>query len=84
MIYFLLNKLNSFKKFPYFFVTPLVYAIGNACEEIKIAYSFSYQKEKKLIVLHVFFLKKLLKYKVCNQSLFKYLKFANYSLLKNF
>lgn len=82
MIYFLLNKLNSFKKFPYFFVTPLVYAIGNACEEIKIAYSFSNQKKKKLIVLRVFFFKKLLKYKVCNQSLFKDLKFANYSLVE--
>ncbi len=74
-----MNKLNSWKKFPYFFVTPLVYAIGNACEEVKIAYSYAKKKKKKLIVLHVFFLKKLLKYKICNQSLFKDLKLTNYS-----
>jgi len=33
----------------------LVYAIGNACEEIKIAYSFSNQKKKKTNCAACFF-----------------------------
>tara|TARA_B100000579_G_C22849260_1_gene866318 strand:- start:9214 stop:10479 length:1266 start_codon:yes stop_codon:yes gene_type:complete len=82
MIYYFLNKLNHWKRFPYFFVTPLVYAVGSACEEIKIAYSFSRKTKKKIFVLNVHFFQKILKYKVCNNSLFEDLKFENYTKLE--
>lgn len=70
MIYFFLNSLNKIKNFPYFFVTPLVYAIGNACEEIKIAQAYTLRKKKKLIILHPYNLTRLLRYKICNRSIF--------------
>ncbi len=70
MIYFVLNSLNKIKKFPYFFLTPLVYAIGNACEEIKIAQTYVLKRNKKLIILHPYNFTNFLNYKVCNQSLF--------------
>ena len=69
MIYFVLNSLNKIKKFPYFFLTPLVYAIGNACEEIKIAQTYVLKRNKKLIILHPYNFTNFLNYKVCNQSL---------------
>tara|TARA_Y100000590_G_scaffold463246_1_gene629549 strand:- start:567 stop:1829 length:1263 start_codon:yes stop_codon:yes gene_type:complete len=75
MIYFLLEKLNKIKKFPYIFVTPLIYAIGNACEEIKIAESYAYKNKKKLVILHVYSFQNLLKYRVCNKSIFNDLNY---------
>ena len=82
MIYYFLNRLNHWKRFPYFFVTPLVYAIGSACEEINIAYSFSKKTNKKIFVLNVYFFQKILKYRVCNNSLFEDLKFEDYTKLE--
>ena len=70
MIYFVLNSLNKIKNFPYFFLTPLVYAIGNACEEIKIAQAYVIKRKKKLIILHPYSLTRLLKYRVCNRCIF--------------
>ena len=75
MIYFTLNYLNKIKTFPYFFLTPLVYAIGNSCEEIKLAESYVSKKKKKLIILHPYSLTFFLKYHICNKSLFKDLNY---------
>lgn len=70
MIYFVLNYLNRIKKFPYFFLTPLVYAIGNACEEIKLANAYAIKRKKKLIILHPYNLTRFLKYRICNKCIF--------------
>lgn len=70
MIYFVLNSLNKIKNFPYFFLTPLVYAIGNACEEIKIAHAYTLKRKKKLIILYPYNLTRFLRYKICNRSIF--------------
>ena len=75
MIYFILNYLNKIKTFPYFFLTPLVYVIGNSCEEIKLAESYVSKKKKKLIILHPYSLTFFLKYHICNKSLFKDLNY---------
>ena len=70
MIYFDLNSLNKIKNVPDFFLTPLVYAIGNACEEIKIAQAYTLKRKKKLIILHPYNLTRLLRYKICNRCIF--------------
>ena len=36
MFFKLIEKLNKIEKFKYFFITPLVYAIGDASEQILI------------------------------------------------
>ena len=47
MVSFLLNFLNKEKKFPFFFVTPLIYAIGNSGEQILLAANKA-KKQKKV------------------------------------
>ena len=37
MIYNFIERLNSFKKFPYYVVTPLPYAIGTASNQLGVA-----------------------------------------------
>ena len=70
MFFKILERLNSYKKFPYYFITPLVYTIGNASEAIHLAINKCKVEEKKLIIISTKFLCKFLKYKVCNPSLF--------------
>ena len=71
----LIEKLNNSKYSKYFFVTPLVYAIGDACEQIVIT-SLKI-KNKKIIILFPFFFKKLLNYQICNKYLFENLIINN-------
>ena len=70
MIFSLLEKLNSIKKFSFYFITPTIYAIGNASEQINLAVNYVKKRDKKLIILKIYIFQKLLKYNVCNNELF--------------
>ena len=82
MFFNILNKLNKTKKFPYYFLSPLPYAIGNASKQILIASSKAKELKKKLIILDFKFFSKILKYKVCNSSLFNDLVIDKFSQKK--
>ena len=64
MIYKTLNKLNKIKTFPYYFLTPLVYAIGDKCEQLIVFSLLAKLNNKKLIILQPNILKKFLKYHI--------------------
>jgi len=66
LIHLILNLLNRFKKFKYFFLSPFPYAIGTASEQILIASKFVKLLNKKIIIIKI----RSLDYKICNNSLF--------------
>ena len=70
MIIKLLRFLNKIKKFPFFFITPLPYAFGNASEHVLLAANKAKEEKKKLLIIYTNFASKFLNYKVCNKSLF--------------
>ena len=69
MLYKFIEKLNKIKNHPYYYISPLVYSIGDACEQITI--SSAKIRDKKIIILFPFIFKNFFKYKICNKSLFK-------------
>ena len=73
MIYKILNKLNNLKSFPFYLISPLVYSIGDTCEEIIISSLVMKNTNKKIILLYPNFFTKFLKYKVHNKAIFNYL-----------
>ena len=77
MIYKLINKINSNPKSNLFFISPLIYGIGNAAEQINIAASYAKKRNKKIIIIKIFLLKKILKYSVCNHAIFHDLSIDN-------
>ena len=82
MIYSIFNKLNKIKKFPFFFLSPLIYAIGNASEQVTIASNYAKSRGKILIILKVKLFKRILNYSICNKSLFHDLIFNDKKDLK--
>ena len=46
MIFLILNKLNKIKKFPFYFLMPVPYAIGTASEQILVAANYARIKKK--------------------------------------
>ena len=70
MFFKILQKLNFKKNFPYFFCTPLIYAIGTASDEISTAAAHAKISKKKLLLFKTKTFKGLLNYKVCNNALF--------------
>ena len=64
------NFLNKSKLFPFYLLSPCVYAIGTACEQIYFASKLTKKLKKKLILLNPSILQKKFNYKVCNQSIF--------------
>jgi putative glycosyltransferase (TIGR04372 family) len=66
----LINIINKFKNFPFYFVTPLVYAIGNASETILLTTFKLNNTKKRLIILSPHIFQKFLKYNICNKSIF--------------
>ena len=82
MIYKIFNKLNKIKKFPFFFLSPLIYGIGNASEQVTIASNYTKSRGKVLIILKVKLLKRILNYSICNNSLFHDLIFDKKKDLK--
>jgi putative glycosyltransferase (TIGR04372 family) len=69
MLYKFIEKLNKIKNHPYYYISPLVYSIGDACEQITI--SSTKIRDKKIIILFPFIFKNFFRYKICNKSLFK-------------
>lgn len=82
MFYKLIEKLNNSKKHPYYYISPLVYSIGDACEQITI--TSMKIKNKNIVVLHPIIFKNFLNYKLCNKFLFKNLKINSFNKKKNF
>ena len=76
MIHLILNLLNRYKKFKYFFLSPFPYAIGTASEQILLASKFAKLVNKKIIIIKI----KSLDYKICNNSLFDDLEINKRSL----
>ena len=70
MLFNIINGLNKIRKFPYYFLSPLPYAIGNAGKQINIASGRAKELKKKLIILDFKFFSQILKYKLSNPSLF--------------
>jgi hypothetical protein len=66
----LLNVINEIKNFPFYFISPLVYAIGTASETILLTTYKIKDTKKKVIILSPRLFQKILKYYVCNKSLF--------------
>ena len=82
MFYKLFQKLNYTKKFPFFICTPLVYGIGAASEHIAMASAQAQKTNKKLLIFKTHVLKKILNYRICNNSLFESLVFNNFEFNK--
>ena len=76
MIHLILNLLNRFIKFKYFFLSPLPYAIGTASEQILIASKYAKLLNKKIIIIKI----RSLDYKISNNSLFDDLEINKESL----
>jgi len=70
MIYKIFDKLNKLSFFPYYIVTPSSYGIGTAADNILTALRKNYKSKKKIFVIVPHIFQKLLKYKVCNKSIF--------------
>ena len=66
----ILNTINQSKTFPLYFLTPLIYAVGNASESILLTTFKLDTQKKKIIILYPRFFQKILKYNICNKSLF--------------
>ena len=84
MISWILNSLNTIRWFPYYFITPLPYAIGNASEQILLAGNNAIRENKILIVLSTRFLARSLKYSICNKHLFNDLLLKKFSSKNNY
>ena len=76
MVHLILNLLNRYKKFKYFFLSPFPYAIGTASEQILLASKFAKLFNKKIIIIKI----RSLDYKICNNSLFDDLEINKRSL----
>lgn len=82
MFFKLIEKLNEYKKFKYFYISPLVYAIGDSAEQITI--TSKKIQNKKIIILYPFLFQNFLNYKICNKYLFENLIINNLDNTKNF
>ena len=81
MLYKFIEKLNKINNHPYHYISPLVYSIGDACEQISICSSKI--KNKKIIILYPFIFNKFLRFKMCNKYLFHSLKINSFENKKN-
>ena len=84
MIFRLIEKLNSIKKFPFYIIAPTIYAIGNASEQINLSANYASKRKKSLMILKINIFPKLLKYSVCNNALFDELVTKNNYYIKLF
>lgn len=84
MVSRLLKLLNKCNKFSYFFFTPNPYAVGTAAEQIYTLAAVQNKFKKKIIIFKINILKSLLKYQICNHSLFEDLIINGYKHKKNF
>ena len=84
MFFKIINKLNSKKNFPYYIVTPLIYAIGDASEQIAVTASHAKRLGKKILIFKTRYFQKFLRYHICNNALFDSLVINNQTHKKNF
>lgn len=67
MFYYIFSKLNKIKIFPYYIITPCIYAIGTASDTLIEAFN---KNNKKILIIKNSILQNLLNYSVCNHALF--------------
>ena len=73
---FIFNFLNNLKTFPFYFISPLNFAIGTAAEQIIVAIRKSKLENKKLIILVPYKIFSF-KFNLCNRYIFKELDSEN-------
>ena len=56
------HKINSSKSHPYFYLSPLVYGLGNCAEEIYLGLIKAKHAKKKLVILYPFDIPFIFKY----------------------
>jgi len=79
MFCFILNKLNEIKSFSYYFLTPAPYSIGNIAQDILFA---KLTTKKKILLIPIYFMQKLLRYKFINKSIYNDLIINTYEYSK--
>ena len=84
MFFRIINKLNSKKNFPYYIVTPLIYAIGSASDQIILTASHVKRLDKKILIFKTRYFQKFLRYHICNNALFDSLILNNQINKRNF
>ncbi len=65
----LFSKINSLSNHPYYYLSPHSYAVGNCAEEIYLGLIKARYQGKKLVILYMFDLPYIFKYKLTNKSL---------------
>ncbi|MFH2060667.1 MAG: TIGR04372 family glycosyltransferase [Pseudomonadota bacterium] len=66
----IVDGLNSKKDFPWVIVTPLLYAVGNAAEEVYFGHLKARRENRRLILMRPYYIPFLLDYRLCNKELF--------------
>ena len=84
MFFRIINKLNSKKNFPYYIVTPLIYGIGDASDQIANTAAHSKRLGKKILIFKTRYFQKFLRYHICNNALFDSLVINNQTHKKKF
>lgn len=79
-----LNFINQVKILPFYFITPLVYAIGNASESILLITYKLNNTGKNIIILSPRLFQTILKYNICNKSIFDDIIINHSKINKNF
>jgi len=64
------NRVNALKKHPYYYLSPHAFAVGNCAEEIYLGLIKAKMEGKKLIILFLFDIQPIFRYKLTNRSLF--------------
>ena len=82
MIYKIFDKLNRLNFFPYYIVTPCSYGIGTAADNILTALRKNYRSKKKIFLIIPNIFQNLLKYRVCNKSIFFGLNLSKFNFIE--
>ncbi len=78
MISKLINILNRIKIFPYYIITPIVYAVGTASEEILVGAKKARNLNKKILIIFPTLAQNYLNYNICNEFLSTHLILNNF------
>ncbi len=66
----IVDYLNSKIFFPWVIVTPLLYSVGNAAEEVYFGHLKARRENRRLILVRPYYIPSLLGYRLCNEELF--------------
>jgi len=64
------NYINGFQWFPFIFVSPSLYAVGDCAEQIYFSLLKARREKKKVIILRPYYIPFFLQYRLCNKELF--------------